>query len=79
MMIVSIGLMLISKSTIEFEEIRLIFIEFCKKNSDRIERASLDGTNREVISTVVHPFAITVHGHYIYWTDWQLRKSFFPI
>jgi hypothetical protein len=32
--------------------------------SDRIERASsLDGTNREVIWTVVHPFAITVHGH----------------
>jgi low density lipoprotein-related protein 2 len=37
----------------------------------------LDGTNREVISTVVHPFAITVHGHYIYWTDWSLRKLFF--
>jgi hypothetical protein len=42
--------------------------------SDRIERASFDGTNREVIATVVHPFAITVHGHYIYWTDWTLRK-----
>ena len=43
-------------------------------SSDRIERASFDGTNREVIATVVHPFAITVHGHYIYWTDWNLRE-----
>jgi hypothetical protein len=42
--------------------------------SDRIERASLDGTNRETISSVVHPFAITVHGHFIYWTDWSLRE-----
>jgi low density lipoprotein-related protein 2 len=44
------------------------------KFSDRIERASLDGTNREVILSVVHPFAITLHGHYIYWTDWALRQ-----
>lgn len=27
----------------------------------------------------MHPFAITVHGHYIYWTDWSLRKLFFSI
>ena len=54
-----------------------VLIFFCLINikfSDRIERASLDGTNREVILSVVHPFAITVHGHYIYWTDWTLRK-----
>jgi hypothetical protein len=42
-------------------------------SSDRIERASFDGTNRQTISSVVHPFALTVHGHYIYWTDWSLR------
>lgn len=46
------------------------------KFSDRIERAGLDGTNREVISTAIHPFAITIHGHFIYWTDWSLRKLF---
>jgi hypothetical protein len=61
-------------SNIEEESTKyLMYIKF----SDRIERASLDGTNREVISTVVHPFAITVHGHYIYWTDWSLRKLFY--
>ncbi|CAF1493977.1 unnamed protein product, partial [Rotaria sordida] len=39
---------------------------------DRIEHVSLDSTNREIISTVVHPFAMTVHRHYIYWMDWTL-------
>ncbi|CAF3898744.1 unnamed protein product [Rotaria sp. Silwood2] len=56
--------------TIDFDDDRIYWADAW---FDRIERASLDGTNREVISTVVHPFAITVHGHYIYWTDWAFR------
>ncbi|CAF5019749.1 unnamed protein product, partial [Rotaria sp. Silwood1] len=39
---------------------------------DRVEHASLDGLNQEVILTVVYPFEITVHEHNIYWTDWTL-------
>ncbi|CAF0886571.1 unnamed protein product [Adineta steineri] len=56
--------------TIDFDDDRIYWADAW---FDRIERASLDGTNREVISTVVHPFALTVHGHYIYWTDWSFR------
>lgn len=69
MMIVFIGLMLGCKLNMKKENYHFNFIF-----SDRIERASLDGTNREVIVTVNHPFAITVHAHHIYWTDWTLRK-----
>ncbi|CAF0957368.1 unnamed protein product [Adineta ricciae] len=56
--------------TVDFDDDRIYWADAW---FDRIERASFDGTNREVIATVVHPFAITVHGHYIYWTDWNLR------
>ncbi|CAF0834457.1 unnamed protein product [Rotaria sp. Silwood1] len=41
--------------------------------ADRVEHASLDGLNQEVILTVVYPFEITVHEHNIYWTDWTLH------
>lgn len=45
----------------------------CISHSDRIERSNLDGNYREVIvQTAVHPFAVTVYSHYIYWTDWTL-------
>ncbi|CAA9998006.1 unnamed protein product [Nesidiocoris tenuis] len=42
---------------------------------EKIERINLDGTpNREVlISATIYPFALTVYGNYIYWTDLQLR------
>lgn len=41
---------------------------------EKIERSTLSGENREVIiSATIYPFAITVHGNYIYWTDLQLR------
>ena len=41
---------------------------------EKIERSNLDGTNREVLITAtIYPFAITVFGNFIYWTDLQLR------
>ena len=41
---------------------------------EKIERSSLNGMNREVIVTAtIYPFAITVFGAHIYWTDLQLR------
>lgn len=42
---------------------------------EKIERSDLDGTNREVlVSATIYPFAITVFGKYIYWTDLQLSE-----
>ncbi|OQV21780.1 Prolow-density lipoprotein receptor-related protein 1 [Hypsibius exemplaris] len=42
---------------------------------DKIERSRLDGTERKVLlwESVRHPFALTVHGDHIYWTDWIMR------
>ncbi|KAK7794796.1 hypothetical protein R5R35_004135 [Gryllus longicercus] len=41
---------------------------------EKIERSTLNGTNREVlIAATIYPFAITVHGNFMYWTDLQLR------
>ena len=42
--------------------------------TDRIEYSSVDGTGREILLTVAsglhHPFAITISGDQVYWTDW---------
>ena len=42
--------------------------------TDRIEYSSVDGTGREILLTVAtglhHPFAITVSGDQVYWSDW---------
>nr|CAD7197742.1 unnamed protein product [Timema douglasi] len=41
---------------------------------EKIERSDLNGENREVLITAtIYPFAITVYGNYMYWTDLQLR------
>lgn len=31
---------------------------------------------RKVLSTAYHPFALTVHGHFIYWTDWRTNSVY---
>ena len=35
--------------------------------------ANLDGTNRRsvIVNSVPHPFAMTLFGDYMYWTDWN--------
>ena len=39
--------------------------------TDRIEYSSVDGTGREILLTGLdHPFAITISGDQIFWTDW---------
>jgi low density lipoprotein-related protein 2 len=43
---------------------------------NKIERTDFDGNLRQVLSTALHPFAITVHQHFIYWTDWQTRSIY---
>ena len=43
---------------------------------NQIERSNLDGNYRQVLATALHPFALTVHHHYIYWTDWYAGAVF---
>ena len=41
---------------------------------EKIERSDFNGQNREVLVTAtIYPFALTVFGNHIYWTDLQLR------
>ena len=38
-----------------------------------IESSHLDGSHRQVIAEeLLHPFAMTLFGQYLYYTDWQL-------
>ncbi|XP_048887171.1 low-density lipoprotein receptor-related protein 5-like [Brienomyrus brachyistius] len=41
-----------------------------------IHRADLDGSSRETVveGTLTHPFALTLSGETLYWTDWQTRS-----
>ncbi|CAF1308989.1 unnamed protein product, partial [Didymodactylos carnosus] len=55
--------------TIDFDDDRIYWAD---AYLDRIERAGFDGLNRELLTSAVHPFAIVVHDHFIYWTDWAL-------
>lgn len=57
--------------TIDFDENVLYWTDAVR---EKIERSKMDGSDREVlISATIYPFAITVFGDYIYWTDLQLR------
>ncbi|VVD04124.1 unnamed protein product [Leptidea sinapis] len=57
--------------TIDFDDNMLYWTDAVR---EKIERSKLDGSEREVlISATIYPFAITVFGNYIYWTDLQLR------
>ncbi|RWS16465.1 low-density lipoprotein receptor-related protein 2-like protein [Dinothrombium tinctorium] len=57
--------------TLDYEDRKLYWTDALR---EKIERADLDGSNREIlVSATIYPFAITVFGQYIYWTDLQLR------
>ena len=44
---------------------------------DRIEHSMYDGTDRVVlISNLDHPFAVTIEGSLIFWTDWEHNAVF---
>ncbi|XP_015909717.1 low-density lipoprotein receptor-related protein 2 isoform X1 [Parasteatoda tepidariorum] len=56
---------------LDYDEQKLYWTDALR---EKIERSDLDGQNREVlVSATIYPFAITVYGKYIYWTDLQLR------
>ncbi|CAB1328475.1 unnamed protein product, partial [Coregonus sp. 'balchen'] len=60
--------------TLDYEEQRLYWAD---ASLQKIERCSLTGANREVIvSTAIYPFAMTMYGQYIYWTDWNTRSIY---
>ncbi|TNN64423.1 Low-density lipoprotein receptor-related protein 2 [Liparis tanakae] len=60
--------------TLDYEEERLYWAD---ASLQKIERCSLTGSNREVIvSTAIYPFAMTMFGQFIYWTDWNTRSIY---
>ncbi|KAI4873047.1 hypothetical protein NFI96_006125 [Prochilodus magdalenae] len=60
--------------TLDYDEQRLYWAD---ASLQKIERCSLTGTNREVIvSTAIYPFAMTVYGQHIFWTDWNTRSIY---
>ncbi|KAK3083345.1 hypothetical protein FSP39_020255 [Pinctada imbricata] len=57
--------------SIDYDEDMIYWADALK---DRIERVNLNGQYREVIvQSTVHPYSMTVFGHYVYWTDWTLH------
>uniref|UniRef100_A0A803V497 Low-density lipoprotein receptor-related protein 2 n=1 Tax=Ficedula albicollis TaxID=59894 RepID=A0A803V497_FICAL len=72
--IVSTNLVWPNGLTLDYEEQQLYWAD---ANLQKIERCTLTGTNREVIvSTALHPFAMTVFDQHIYWTDWNTRSIY---
>lgn len=69
--IVGDGLTQPSGLAIDYDDHKLYWTDALR---EKIERSDLNGKNREVlVSATIYPFAITVFGNYIYWTDLQLR------
>ncbi|XP_010219077.1 PREDICTED: low-density lipoprotein receptor-related protein 2, partial [Tinamus guttatus] len=72
--IVSTNLVWPNGLTLDYEEQQLYWAD---ANLQRIERCTLTGTNREiVVSTALHPFAMTLFDQHIYWTDWNTRSIY---
>ncbi|CAH1789469.1 unnamed protein product [Owenia fusiformis] len=72
--LISSGLRWPNGLTIDFGEAKLYW---CDAALDKIERSDLTGNYREtIVETTVHPFAMTVYGHFIYWTDWSTRSVY---
>ncbi|KAF3843047.1 hypothetical protein F7725_001896 [Dissostichus mawsoni] len=61
-----------------FHRVKLQLLSlFSSAIRQKIERSSLTGSNREVIvSTAIYPFAMTMFGQFIYWTDWNTRSIY---
>lgn len=59
--------------TIDFDEEKLYWAD---AYYDKIESSNLDGNYRQVLTTAYHPFALVVHGHFLYWTDWNTNSIY---
>ena len=49
---------------------------WCDAKLDRVEMASIDGSDRKVVAdkNLPHPFGFSLLGENLYWTDWQDRN-----
>uniref|UniRef100_A0A3B4FXS2 Low-density lipoprotein receptor-related protein 2 n=1 Tax=Pundamilia nyererei TaxID=303518 RepID=A0A3B4FXS2_9CICH len=71
--IISTGLTSPNGLSIDYEERMLYWVDV----SDKIERSTLTGENREVIMQgLSYPFGMTVYKQDIFWTDWTERGVF---
>nr|CAH7712475.1 unnamed protein product [Callosobruchus chinensis] len=60
--------------TIDYAGRRIYWVD-AKLNAEKIETSDLHGNNRIMLSIqATHPFSLTQHEDYIYWTDW-IKKS----
>jgi len=59
--------------TIDFTTSRIFWAD---SYYNKIESADFDGNFRQPLSTAVHPFAITVYGHFIYWSEWSTNSIY---
>ncbi|KAK1335641.1 hypothetical protein QTO34_003433 [Cnephaeus nilssonii] len=59
--------------TIDLEEQKLYWAD---AKLSFIHRANLDGSFRQKVveGSLTHPFALTLSGDTLYWTDWQTRS-----
>ncbi|XP_047139272.1 low-density lipoprotein receptor-related protein 1 isoform X1 [Hydra vulgaris] len=58
--------------TVDISESRIYWAD---ARTDRIESADMNGRDRRtVIQNVPHVFGVTLHGLYLYWTDWHTKS-----
>lgn len=60
--------------TIDFDDDKLYWADAFY---DKIESSNLEGNLRHVLTAAAfHPFAITLHSHFIYWSDWRTNSIY---
>ncbi|XP_022648330.1 low-density lipoprotein receptor-related protein 4-like isoform X3 [Varroa destructor] len=58
--------------TVDYEAKRIYWVD---AQMDCIEMSDLNGKHRtKLVIDVEHPFGLTLHGSFIYWTDWQTKS-----
>ena len=59
--------------SIDYEQERIYWAD---AYYNKIESSDFDGNYRQVLSMAIHPFALTVHGHFLYWSDWSTKSIY---
>ena len=57
---------------VDYKDPRLFWLD-AHKDYSRLESSNLDGKNRKklISNSLSHPFAITIYGDQVFWTDWE--------
>lgn len=68
MVVVNSSIQMVTDLAIDFDEDKLYWSD---SRLDSIQRSDLDGSNIEVVvgGNLENPFALTVHGDFVYWID----------